>query len=112
MSWECLEKTNTGTGEAHISEAQKRNMETKMKVEAAKEGRSLMMRKVLMKPKKEVREPVHRNSLFRTASKTRDRVWKVIIDSGSTDNLVSKEMVEKLKLETTAHLNPYKVSWL
>jgi hypothetical protein len=36
----------------------------------------------------------------------------VIIDSGSTDNLVSTEMVEKLELETTAHLTPYKVSWL
>jgi len=36
----------------------------------------------------------------------------VIIDSVSTDNLVSIEMVEKLELETTAHPNPYKVSWL
>jgi hypothetical protein len=36
----------------------------------------------------------------------------VIIDSGSSYNLVSMEMVEKLELETTAHLNPYKVSWL
>jgi hypothetical protein len=35
----------------------------------------------------------------------------VIIDIGSTDNLVSKEMVEKLELETTVHLKPYKVSW-
>jgi hypothetical protein len=36
----------------------------------------------------------------------------VIIDSGSTDNLVSTEMVEKLELEKSAHLKPYKVSWL
>jgi hypothetical protein len=36
----------------------------------------------------------------------------VIIDSGSTDNLISMEMVEKLELEKTAHPNPYKVSWL
>ena len=36
----------------------------------------------------------------------------MIIDSGSTDNLVSTEMVEKLELETTARLKPYKVSWL
>jgi hypothetical protein len=39
-------------------------------------------------------------------------VFKVIIDSGSIDNLVSREMVEKLELETTANPNPYKVSWL
>jgi hypothetical protein len=36
----------------------------------------------------------------------------VIIDSGSTENLVSTEMVEKLELETTGHPKPYKVSWM
>jgi hypothetical protein len=40
---------------------------------------------------------------------TKYRVCKVIIDSGSTDNLVSKKMVEKLKLETFVHPNPYRV---
>jgi hypothetical protein len=34
------------------------------------------------------------------------------VDSRSTDNLVSTEMVEKLELETTDHPSPYKVSWL
>jgi hypothetical protein len=72
----------------------------------------MMLRKVLLKPKAEVEKPVQRNSLFRTTCKTKDRVCKVIIDSGSTDNLVSTEMVEKLELETTAHPKPYKVLWL
>jgi hypothetical protein len=36
----------------------------------------------------------------------------VIVDSGSTDNLVSIEMVEKLELDTVTHPSPYKVSWL
>ena len=36
----------------------------------------------------------------------------MIIDSGGTDNLVSTEMVEKLKLNTMKHPTPYKVSWL
>jgi hypothetical protein len=35
-----------------------------------------------------------------------------VIDSGSTDNLVSTEMVEKLELNTIVHPKPYKVSWL
>jgi hypothetical protein len=39
-------------------------------------------------------------------------VCKVIVDSGSTDNLVSTEMVEKLELEMNDHPSPYKVSWL
>jgi hypothetical protein len=53
-----------------------------------------------------------RNNLFRTACKTKDRVCKVIVDSGSIDNLLSTEMVEKMELETTNHPSPYKVSWL
>jgi len=71
-----------------------------------------MMRKFLINTEKEVREPFQRNNLFRMAFKTIYRVCKVIINSGSTDNLVSTEMVENLKLETTAHMNLYKVSWL
>jgi hypothetical protein len=34
------------------------------------------------------------------------------VDSGSTDNLVSTEMVEKLELKTNKHPSPYKVTWL
>jgi hypothetical protein len=48
-----------------------------------------MLRKFLLKPEAEVEKLVQRNSLFRTACKNKDRVCKVIIDSGSTDNLVS-----------------------
>jgi hypothetical protein len=71
-----------------------------------------MMRKVLLTPDKEVENPVQRNSLFQTACKTKDRVCKVIVDSGSTDNLISTEMVEKIELETIEHPSPYRVSWL
>jgi hypothetical protein len=34
------------------------------------------------------------------------------VDSGSTDNIVSTEMVEKLELETIEHPSPYRVLWL
>jgi hypothetical protein len=71
-----------------------------------------MLRKVLLKLEVEVERPVQRNNLLRTTCKTKERVCKVIINSGSIDNLVSTYMVEKLELETTAHPNPYKVSWL
>eukprot|EP00253_Pinus_taeda_P009388 PITA_09388 len=36
----------------------------------------------------------------------------MIIDSGSTDNLVSVDMVEKLGLKRLKHPTPYRVSWL
>jgi hypothetical protein len=106
-SFECPEKKKE-TGEAHIAEAQMRDVE----VEDAGGGRSLMMRKVILTPEKEVEDSAQKNRLFRTSCKTKDRVCKVIVDSGNTDNLISTEMVEKLELETTGHLSPYKVSWL
>jgi hypothetical protein len=83
-----------------------------VEAEDAEGGRSLMMRKVLLTPEKEMESSVQRTRLFRTACKTKDRVCKVIVDSGSTNNLVSTEMVEKLELETTDHPSPYRVSWL
>jgi hypothetical protein len=71
-----------------------------------------MMRKSLLTPEKEVESSVQRNKLFQTAWKTKDRVCKVIVDSGSMDNLISIEMVEKLELETIDHPSPYRVLWL
>jgi hypothetical protein len=71
-----------------------------------------MMSKVLLKLEKGVENLAQRNSLFQTTCKTKDRVCKVIVDTDSTDNLVSIEMVEKLELETIVHPSPYKVSWL
>jgi hypothetical protein len=85
MSWECPKKKKEGGGEAHNSEAQRRNVEA----EGAKDGTSLMLRKVLLKPEAEVENLLQRNNLFKIVCKTKDRVCKVKIDSGSTDNLVS-----------------------
>jgi uncharacterized protein YlzI (FlbEa/FlbD family) len=98
----------TDKGEAHIAQAQRRDAEE----EDAEDGRSLMMRKVLLTPEKEVEDTIQRNRLFRTTCKTKYRKCQVIVDNESTDNLVSIEMVEKLELETIDHPSPYKVSWL
>jgi hypothetical protein len=76
------------------------------------DGRSLMMMKVLLMQEPKTKKPEKRNNLFRTACKMKDRVCKVIIDSGRTDNLVSTKMVENLELETIAHPTSYKASWL
>ena len=70
------------------------------------------MHKILLTPEKEVDSSVQRCRLFRTACTTKDRKCKVIVDSGSTDNLVSTEMVEKLEMKTNKHPSPYKVTWL
>jgi hypothetical protein len=71
-----------------------------------------MMRKFLLTLEKEVESSVQRNRLFWTACKTKDRVCKVIMDSGSTYNLISTEMEEKLYLEMIEHPSPYRVSCL
>ena len=70
-----------------------------MEEKEAEGGKNLMVRKILLKPEKEPEELVQRTSLFRTACKSKDKVCKVIIDSGSTDNLVSTEMVENMEKE-------------
>jgi hypothetical protein len=57
-----------------------------------------MMRKILLNTEKDIENPVQRNSLFRTTCKTKDRVCKVIVDSGSTNNLVSTKMVEEARI--------------
>jgi hypothetical protein len=36
----------------------------------------------------------------------------VIIDGGSGENVVSKEMVSKLGLKTEKHPAPYKIGWI
>jgi hypothetical protein len=55
-----------------------------------------MLRKIILKPEAEIEKTVRRNSLLRTACKTKDKVCKAIVDSGRTDNIVSIEMVDKL----------------
>eukprot|EP00253_Pinus_taeda_P013169 PITA_13169 len=57
-------------------------------------------------------EQTQRKALFRTVFKSHGKCCKLIIDSGSTDNLVATEMVEKLGLKRLKHPTPYKVSWL
>jgi hypothetical protein len=70
------------------------------------------MRRTLLKPSKELHEPTQRKSLFKTMCKSQGKCCKLIIDNGSTDNLVSVEMVEKLGLQKENHPTPYRVSWL
>ena len=71
-----------------------------------------MMKKVLLKPKKEQEEPAQRMLSFRTTCKVQGKCCKMVIDSGSTYNIVSTEMVENMSLKNTKHPIPYKVYWL
>ena len=69
------------------------------------QGEALLLRKVIDKS-------VQRRSLFRIVCKVEGKCCKLIVDSGSTDNLVSTEMVDKMNLRKTIHPEPYRVVWL
>ena len=57
-------------------------------------------------------EPGQRRSLFHTRCKCKDICCDVVIDGGSTDNLVFEEMVSKLKLKREKHPQPYQIAWV
>lgn len=57
-------------------------------------------------------EPSQRRAMFRVECKVKNKVCKVIINSSYTDNIVSEESVNNLKLKKLPHNNPYRVTWL
>lgn len=71
-----------------------------------------MIRKILLSPENVEEEPIQRINLLRTKCKLGGKCCKVIVDSSSTNNIVSDEMVRKLKLKRMKHPSPYKVLWL
>eukprot|EP00253_Pinus_taeda_P029329 PITA_29329 len=111
-SYDCPEGEPAGGRGTYVAQPEDAE-ETPQEAENTPEiGEALVLNKVLLKPAKEIAEPDQRKALFRTVCKSRGKCCKVIIDSGSTDNLVAVEMVEKLGLKKLKHPTAYKVSWL
>ena len=79
--------------------------ELEVVVNYPEQGEALLLKKV-------IDESIQRRILFKTVCKVEGKCCKLIIDSGSTDNLVSTEMVEKRNLKRTVHPKPYIVAWL
>jgi hypothetical protein len=112
MSWDYPEKKEENHRNAHITEINKEYVNAIEKEETLEVEESLLLKRVLVKEEKEVHELDERKSMFSTVCKSRMKCCKIFIDSGSKDNLVSKEMVEKFRLQRLVHPNPYRVSWL
>ena len=74
-------------------------------------GENLMIRKVLIRWPNQS-EPKQRRALFRVRFKIQGKNFKVIVDLGSIDNIISEETTKNLKLTKVPHANPYKVTWL
>eukprot|EP00253_Pinus_taeda_P012624 PITA_12624 len=107
-SYDCPEGEPAGGRGTYIAQPEDAE-ETPQEAENKPEiGEALVMNKVLLKPAKEAAELDQRKALFRTVCKSQGKCCKVIVDSGSTDNLVAVEMVEKLGLKRLKHPTPYK----
>lgn len=73
-------------------------------------GESLVVRRVMTTPKVQ-EEDWRRRNIFRTRVFCGGKVCNVILDGGSSENIVSKEVVEKLKIPIEKHHHPCKVAW-
>lgn len=60
----------------------------------------------------EEKNPAQRNNIFRAYCSVLGKVCKLIIDNGSCDNIVSKDLVQHLGLPTEPHRKPYKLGWI
>ncbi|CAO2822571.1 unnamed protein product [Amaranthus hypochondriacus] len=57
-------------------------------------------------------DETQRNNLFHTRCKIGEKTCNVIVDGGAQTDVVSSEVVSKLKLTTRDHEEPYKLNWL
>ncbi|RVW75570.1 Transposon Ty3-G Gag-Pol polyprotein [Vitis vinifera] len=76
------------------------------------EGYSLVVRPLLTVPKVKGEEDWRRTSIFQTRISCQGRLCTMIIDGGSSLNIASQELVEKLNLKTERHPNPFRVAWV
>eukprot|EP00253_Pinus_taeda_P005633 PITA_05633 len=111
-SFECLETDSTGQRGVYVAQPEEAAAPPQEEENAPETGEALVLHKVLLKPVDESVEQTQWKALFRTVCKSQGKCCKMIIGNGSTDNLVSTEMVEKLGLKRLKHPNPYRVSWL
>ena len=70
---------------------------------------SCVVRRLLFTPKKDKSSQLH--SIFRSRCTIKKKVCNVIVDSGISENIVSRALVKALKLATEKHPSPYKIGW-
>eukprot|EP00253_Pinus_taeda_P023971 PITA_23971 len=97
--FECPEIDSTGQRGAYVAQREEVAAPPQEAENAPETGEALVLHKVLLKPVDESIEQTQLKALFRTVCKSQGKCCKMIIDSGSTDNLVSVEMLEKVGLK-------------
>jgi hypothetical protein len=111
-SFECLENDAKEKKSTHIAQVEEGDVKTPIHEDSPDKEESLLMKRIFLNTTKEIKETLQIKTLFMTVCKVKGKCWKVVIDSASTNNLVSTKVVDKLGLKNTIHPTPYKVSWL
>ncbi|GJT97519.1 hypothetical protein Tco_1093037 [Tanacetum coccineum] len=70
---------------------------------------TFIVRKVVLAPK---RVDTQRNMLFRTRCIISNQNFDLIIDGGSCENIISRDLVHNLKLPVEKHSEPYSIVWI
>lgn len=69
-----------------------------------------VVQKLLIAPRTSVNN--QRHNLFRSKCTINGKVCDVVIDSGCTENIISRGVVQALQLKVTKNSNPYKIGWI
>jgi len=114
---ECPEKHNSGKrseARTQVTQADEASVVGEnVMVLQQEQGDNLMFRRVPLQTERKIaEEPEQRKIILKTKCKVQGKCCNLIIDGGSTENLVSTEVMEKLKFKCISHPNPYRVSWL
>ena len=76
--------------------------------EDSEERVSFVLQRMLLASKEEGQ----RKNLFKTRCSVNNKVCDLIVDNGSTENLVSKKLVDYFQLPTEPHEKPYSLGWV
>ena len=96
MSWDFPENVVRQRGAQVVQVEPKAPKELEVGENYLEQGEASLMRKV-------IDDSVQRRSRFKIVCKVEGKCCKLIVDIGSTDNLASTEMVDKLKLRKPVH---------
>lgn len=92
-----LEKKNN-QGERRTDPTQEDGDNESLRDYSGEKGATLNMKRTLIQTPILV-EPPQRKTLFKTNYKIHGNICKVVIDFGSTENPISKEIVDKLNID-------------
>ncbi|KAG8639483.1 hypothetical protein MANES_14G147049v8 [Manihot esculenta] len=80
-------------------------------IAGSKDGEvTYVVKKILCSTKQE--DETQRRKIFQAKCRVGEAICRLIIDSCSCENLIAKQLVEKLQLPTQPHPSPYKVGWI